>query len=194
MPMRLKKVPFVCLLCVFLASLIVNILQGMRILSLQEEIQALAVAGELKPGTSLDPLPVSDLAGRETSLSFYAQSRPTILYVFRPSCVWCRRNVDLINSLAAQLSNRYAIIGLSLSDSGLAEFVSQSRITFPVYSRLSPAEATKYHLGTTPETIVISPQGKVERDWLGAYDYPTKPFLEKFLSVTLPKLSGRAGT
>jgi hypothetical protein len=43
-----------------------------------------------------------------------------------------------------------------------------------------------YGLGSTPETIVISSQGKVVERWLGAYEGGTKRDMERFFSANLP--------
>jgi len=42
-------------------------------------------------------------------------------------------------------------------------------------------------LGGTPQTIVVSPEGKVQRNWFGAYADNTNE-VESALGVTLPGL------
>ena len=58
---------------------------------------------------------------------------------------------------------------------------------FPVYSGLSPSAMDSYRLGTTPETIVVSPNGAVLGTWDGAYTAGTKAALERFFAISLPR-------
>ena len=55
-------------------------------------------------------------------------------------------------------------------------------------SGLSPETLKTYKLGSTPQTIVISPEGKVLQDWVGAYVGDQKSQVEAFFQVTLPGL------
>jgi hypothetical protein len=66
-------------------------------------------------------------------------------------------------------SAQYRFVGLSLSDTGLTEYVTKNELEFPIYAGLSPETIKSYKLGGTPQTIVISPEGKVLQDWAGAY-------------------------
>jgi hypothetical protein len=45
-----------------------------------------------------------------------------------------------------------------------------------------------YKLGSTPQTIVISPEAKVLQDWIGAYVGDQKSQVEAFFHVSLPGL------
>src|SRR5712692_7532311 len=87
-----------------------------------------------------------------------------------------------------QRGGRYRFIGLSLSEAALAEYVAKNDLKLPVYSGLSPETLKTYKLGSTPQTIVISPQGKVLEDWAGAYVGDRKSQVEAFFHVTLPGL------
>jgi len=56
----------------------------------------------------------------------------------------------------------------------------------PVYADIKPEVRAAYQLGSTPETIVVSPDNKVMRVWHGAYENGVKQEIEKFLQVHLP--------
>ena len=81
---------------------------------------------------------------------------------------------------------QYRFIGLSLSDEALQEYVAKNDLKLPVYSGLSPETLKTYKLGSTPQTIVISPEGKVLQNWAGAYVGDQKTQVEAFFRVSLP--------
>src|SRR5258708_38181114 len=43
-------------------------------------------------GEAVAPLRVKTLDGKPETIAYATQSQPTVLYVFTPSCPWCRRN------------------------------------------------------------------------------------------------------
>jgi peroxiredoxin len=159
-------------------------LQARYIRTLQIDVEQLASRGAVKEGVSVPDLDVLDLAGNRVLLSYAAGRQPTIIYVFRPGCPWCERNSKAINSLTAQASKRYRVIGLSLSGEGLADFLKAHPVNFPVYREPSRSIVTSLHLQTTPETIVISPAGTVLASWNGAYIGNTQSEIERFLSIS----------
>lgn len=53
---------------------------------------------------------------------------------------------------------------------------------------IPPSSISDLKLGTTPETIVVSRDGLVLRDWRGAYTGATKQQMEEFFSMGLPDL------
>jgi len=70
----------------------------------------------------------------------------------------------------------------------LAEYVAKNELKLPVYCSLSSETLKTYKLGSTPQTIVISPEGKVVQDWVGAYVGEQKSQVEAFFHVNLPRL------
>jgi len=91
-----------------------------------------------------------------------------------------------LKALTERVSGRFRVIGISLSEDGLPDFVASHGMEFPVYSGLSRSAIDAYRLGTTPETIVVSPNGAVLGSWDGAYTAGTKAALESFLAISLP--------
>ena len=64
-----------------------------------------------------------------------------------------------------------------------------NRIAFPVYTDLPEAAKRSLGLGSTPQTIVVSPSGRVMANWVGAYGPDLKPKIEGFFRVRLPGLT-----
>ena len=96
--------------------------------------------------------------------------------------------MDNFKTLVDKESDQYRFIGLSLSEEGLAEYVAKNDLKLPVYSGLSPETLKTYKLGSTPQTVVISPEGKVLEDWPGAYVGDQRAKVEAFFHVSLPGL------
>jgi peroxiredoxin len=143
----------------------------------------------LKSGTLAPSFEAVDLRGQAQLITYDKQgSRSTVLYVFTPPCPWCARNMDNIEALADKAGTQYRFVALSLSAEGLADYVSTNEFKLAVYSGLSPETVKTYKLGSTPQTIVISPEGKVLQNWIGAYTGDQKSQVEAFFHVTLPGL------
>ena len=167
-----------------IASLSINGFQGARILKLE---QASAVpGGALLEGAKLTRIAAKDLADRKKSVDFASKSKPTILYVFKPSCMWCQHNGAYLDSLAKQVRDRYNLVALSLSSDGLGEFLKEHPIGFPVFKDAPDEFVQMYHLGVTPQTIVVSEDGYVVKVFDGAYGGAVRGMVEEFFRIRLP--------
>jgi len=138
--------------------------------------------------TIRSPLDVQDQSGNPTSLTFVGQSRPTVLYVLSPNCGWCKRNEANIRALFSATSARYRFIGLSVDEKGLSEYLAQQHIPFPVYLVTSEKQKDKLGLYDTPQTAVITRDGKVQQSWPGAYVGNNLKEIEEYFGVKLPGL------
>jgi peroxiredoxin len=139
-----------------------------------------------KIGESIAPLVASDDLGHVVTYDFKAEPTPTIVYIFTPKCGWCARNLANIKSIAAQTPGRYQVLGLSLTDEGLKDYVSRSNITFPYLSDPAPNTIAALRFGGTPATFVIDSAGHLQKMWAGAYVGDEKLDVERSLAVTLP--------
>jgi peroxiredoxin len=100
--------------------------------------------------------------------------------------VWCARNLDNLKTPADQKGEDYRFIGISLSKEGLEKYVAEHQLTFPIYTDISKEAGEAYKMGGTPQTVVISPQGKVLQNWPGAYAGDQKSQVEKYFDLRLP--------
>jgi peroxiredoxin len=142
----------------------------------------------LKVGTIAPPIIAKRLDRAQEIISYHDTNQATVLYIFTPPCTWCARNMDNFRTLLDKESGHYRFIGLSLSDEALHQYVAKNDLNLPVYSSLSPETLKTYKLGSTPQTIVISSEGKVLQDWAGAYVGHQKSQIEAFFHVALPGL------
>jgi peroxiredoxin len=171
-----------------IASVTLNVLLAYRLHSFTQDQSVKLSARLLTVGTTVPPIIGKQVDGRQARISYQATNQSTVLYVFTPPCLWCARNMDNFKALAGKESTAYHFIGISLSDQGLAEYVAKNDLKLPVYSGLSPEALKTYKLGSTPQTIVISPEGKVLQDWVGAYVGDQQSQVEAFFHVKLPGL------
>jgi peroxiredoxin len=170
-------------------SLALNLAQAFRIHELNKSRPGASDLASIQVGTTVSPAKARDTQGRQAVISYDDVKQPVVLYVFTPQCPWCSRNLDNLRALVSQKRDSYRFIGLSLTDDGLTEYLARNKLDLPVY--VTPAEETKqeYKLGNTPQTIVISPGGKVVQNWVGAYAGPKQAEVENFFGVKLPGLA-----
>jgi hypothetical protein len=124
---------------------------------------------------------------RPAAIAYEDTKLHTVLYVTSPSCPWCERNLDSIRALVREKKDAFRFVGLSLSEENLDAQLGD--LPFPVYAGVSDAVREVYRLRSTPQTIVVSPQGRVVRTWKGAYVGRTQKEIEGYFQVALPAAS-----
>jgi hypothetical protein len=150
-------------LVVLALSLSVNLLIAKKLLRAQE-----STASGLPAGTTARAFDAFSPTGDRVHITFPADV-PTVLYHFSPTCSWCERNWSNISELATKTKGRYRVVGVS---------------TTPVSST--------FRLGGTPQTILVSADGRVLEDWPGAYVGVQAQELEAYFGLRLPGLRKRA--
>jgi len=171
-----------------LASVSLNVVLARRLWFFTHFQSIKASERLLKVGTTLPPIVAKRLGGQQEIISYQGASQATVLYIFTPPCAWCARNLDNLKTLLDKESAQYRVIGLSLSEEGLPEYVTKNGLKLPVYSGLSTEVKERYKLSGTPQTIVVSPDGRVLQNWMGAYVGDQKSQVEAFFHVSLPGL------
>ena len=171
------------LLILFAASIALNFFLIVRVHELSQKTSSHPL---LTAGTEMPSIEAQTVNGVPGTIDYASASVPTVLYVFTPQCGWCKRNLPDLHALADQAGNKYRLIGLSLTDRDLKQYIDTQHLDFPVYTHLSSATMSAYQLGGTPATIVISPQGKILNSWVGVYGDGIKEKIESSLQVSLP--------
>jgi hypothetical protein len=185
-PVRTKRMD-IFLLLLLIASLSLNVYLGWKVkqtkptLSIERTI--------VSTGTKLDPITAVSMDGKQLTISYEATDKPTVFYVLSPTCIWCERNKANLDTLTRLKGNDFRFIGLSLGEAGLKEYVERQFLNFPVYTKLTPGTINSLGLGGTPQTIVISPEGRVLKNWIGAYTEHLQPELEEYFQISLPGLT-----
>jgi len=169
-----------------MVSLCLNVILAQRVSNFRQLAEVLKDEQRLTIGVAVPPIPAKDLDGRKVPINYDQPGRTTILYVFSPSCSWCGRNIANIKAIASLNRSGLRLIGLSLSDKDLKDYVAQNNLNFPVYSGIPGNVKQAYRLSGTPQTIVVSDQGRVIKTWMGAYSGELQKEVEDYLQVSLP--------
>jgi len=177
------------LLILLLASLSLNVFLGTYIKRLRARASTQPVAVNLVPGVTILPITASDLSGKAATISYSDTDKPTVLYVFSPKCVWCERNTQNLQTLATLKGGSFRFIGLSLDETKLAEYIEAHHFKFQVYKDVTQSSVEMLGLRSTPQTIVVSPEGRVLKNWIGVYGEHSQPDVEGFFGVHLPGLT-----
>jgi hypothetical protein len=135
--------------------------------------------------TQIPPLEVNNLKDERETVSYSDIGLPTVIYVFSPDCAWCERNLPNIRALSAR-KDSFRFIGISLAEGRLKEYLEARKLEFPVYTNILPDTMLALGLGATPQTIVVSPNGKVLKNWVGAYIGQVRSEVESYFGVALP--------
>jgi len=172
-------------LVVLALSLSVNLLIAKKLLRAQE-----STASGLPAGTTARAFDAFSPTGDRVHITFPADV-PTVLYHFSPTCSWCERNWSNISELATKTKGRYRVVGVSTTPVS-STFVRDRAIQFEIASMVSEDVARAYRLGGTPQTILVSAEGRVLEDWPGAYVGVQAQELEAYFGLRLPGLRKRA--
>lgn len=176
------------LLVLLAVSLSFNVFLGWNLQRLKNTLRDRSDSTTLSAGVHIPPVTASDLFDREKIITYTDVAVLTVLYAFSPACIWCTRNLDNIMALASLRGNSHRFIGLSLSEDKLKEYVETHELNFPIYQKVALDSIRELGLGSTPQTIVISPDGKVLNNWKGAYGKNLRPQVEAYFDIRLPGL------
>jgi len=188
MPARWSRSARAMIAAALALSVTLNVLLARR-LQILTSAKSLAVADRsLKVGATVPPINAKRLNGGQEVISYQNTAQPTVLYILRPGCVWCTRNMDNFRTLLSDEAGQYRFVGLSLTEDGLSEYLEKNKLSLTVYSGLSKQTKDAYKLSGTPQTIVVSPEGRVLQNWIGAYAGEQQTQVEQFFHVELPGL------
>jgi len=171
-------------------SLVANLLLAYKVKNLNDSLAELnAPPSALHVGATVSPVKAHSLDGQTAVISYGAGDQPVVLYVFTPQCIWCARNLANLKTLLAQKQGAYRFVALSLTDKDINEYVSNSQLDCPIYFNPTEESFREYKLGGTPQTIVISREGKVLKNWIGAYTGQQQTEVEEFFGISLPGMT-----
>jgi peroxiredoxin len=170
-------------------SLAVNLLLAYKVRTLSDSLAESTAPPAVAVGTAVPPIKAHGPDGQEYVISYADGDRPVVLYVFTPQCPWCARNLANLKALLAHGRGDYRFVGLSLTDKDVRDYAAKNQLDLPVYFNPSVEATREYKLGSTPQTIVISRDGKVLKNWLGAYAGPQQAEVEEFFGVSLPGIT-----
>jgi len=175
------------LLVILTASLALNVYLGLRV----GQAPTTATRPTLAVGAVVPPIEGKLVNG--ASVKLLDKSRPTVVYVFSPTCVWCERNTDNLTAILSAGRGKVNFVGISLSPDVKDYLASRPMPGMEIIVEPSPATLRSYLLASTPQTIVVAPNGEVLKNWLGAFTGGTGKEVESYFGTTLPGLVGTTG-
>ncbi len=146
-------------------------------------------SSNLTTGTRVPTLVLQGVNRPKTVIDWTSNRKPVAIYVFTPSCIWCKRNLANIKAIADAHLSDYQLVGISLSSEGLEEYLKNNLLSFPIYIKPEETNGRTFVIGTTtPQTLIIGTDGRVRDVWLGAYGPDLQKRIEATLKVQLPGL------
>jgi len=167
-------------------STILNVLLSQKVRYLTDTLNELESQSRLNEGENVPSFEAKDLSEKSVTISYSDTNQPTVLYIFTPQCRWCSENLANIKALANETRGKYRLIGLSLNKEELNTYVEKNNFDFPIYTDIPTAVESAYKFGGTPQTLVISPEGKVIKNWIGVYTGDVASDVESYFKVSLP--------
>jgi hypothetical protein len=147
-------------------------------------------------GVTMSQLTGIDRSGTPVNISFGADGKKTVLFVFSTECRICRLNWPAWQKVANSVDkNSYRLIYINALTALTSEaFSKQYQATSdylkeyqmgssPILAQVDPAGLFRYNIRLAPETILIDGHGKIERAWLGMLDGDQLSDVERTLGI-----------
>jgi hypothetical protein len=156
---RLAPTLVICIMHVVLAQ------ENRRLRGIVEELQGERdQALEIPPGTVLPSFEATNWRGERVSVEYGSDPRPTLLFVFSPTCPACQENWPLwreLVELVKQRPPRLLVVDLS-SQVGPEYLEGFGLPRESLIKGVNPSETLLYRFGVVPQTILIGGSGVVE--------------------------------
>jgi hypothetical protein len=139
--------------------------ENRRLRGIVEELQGERdQALEIPPGTVLPSFEATNWRGERVSVEYGSDPRPTLLFVFSPTCPACQENWPLwreLVELVKQRPPRLLVVDLS-SQVGPEYLEGFGLPRESLIKGVNPSETLLYRFGVVPQTILIGGSGVVE--------------------------------
>jgi peroxiredoxin len=146
---------------------------------LQERLDP--ASANMHPGDEAQSFSSTDLNGQPYQVDYKGEGRKKIFLFFTPTCPYCAQQVpywrELLNNID---STKYEVVGItgeredkqSISSYLKEVGYSNTRNPLPVVF-VSDNVLRSYKLTSTPTTLMIASNGRVENVWVGRWDADT---------------------
>jgi len=165
-----------------------NVAQALRLSSLERAAEEIVTRHQLAPGTVVPPFTTFSLHGPRIDVVREESDRPLLLYWMSPDCSWCARNDASFRVLAKAVRESHDVFVLTATLEGMPSQSSADAALFRVGGPPPPDAVQAYRLGSTPTTILLSPNRRVLRVWQGAYQGRNRTEIEEHFGVALPDI------
>jgi hypothetical protein len=180
--------------CVVLLAANIALIRQNRQLKAQLSLPPPAL--EAAAGTQMPDLRGFDPDGKPVEVLYGKDARKVLVLVFSPTCAFCDQNWPKWEQVISSL-DRSAVrpVAVDVTSTTTAGFVSQHQLaSLPVFLKVDPRATLDYRFHLTPQTILVGPNGKVERVWTGVLNDSAMADLKQRLggSKTASASSNRA--
>jgi peroxiredoxin len=142
----------------------------------------------VRVGTDINFIPTVAKNGAKSEVRL-GDGHWSIIYIMSPSCVWCARNLKNASALATMTKNsKYRFIGLSTTNKDLEQYIAAKAPPFPIIVADKDHLPKGLDLSSTPQTVVVGPDGIVKKVWQGAFSDEGQADVEHYFTIKLPGL------
>lgn len=126
-----------------------------------------------------------DDSGARITIPSDPGGRPTVLYVFSQSCVWCERSIPALRTLIPRNARhlRFIAVDLSAPFAPSKPYLSDRNLTFDECFHPDPETRARIGVQGTPTTLVIDASGTVEKVFNGALIGTTLQSANEYFAV-----------
>lgn len=172
-------------------ALVALLASNLALLALNHRLRrglAAAAKPHLEAGDVVPPLRALDASGKPAHVGFGGDGRRTLVLVFSPTCGWCDLNMPSWSALLDGAGPRgVRTFAVATRQERSAEYAARHRLARAgVLVEAEPRDAFAWRLVVTPQTILIGPDGRVERNWVGALRDEDLREIERALGIELP--------
>lgn len=187
-PGRVNTVkPAIATLGFFLVAVLgcANFLLIRQNVNLKKQVGAAPKSMQPVLGSNVPALEGVDPTGNRITLSYGQDARPTLLLVFSTKCGACTVNWHTWDSVVHAVDKtKFRVVYVDVFSPLTGEYVREYGISNSiVFAETDPKSIVAYNLQLTPETLLVSPQAKIENVWLGVLEGEELASLEKALRI-----------
>lgn len=135
-----------------------------------------------KVGEMVGTLTGFDDSGAKITIPSDSRGRPTVLYVFSQTCIWCERTIPALRALIPEHSAHFRFIAVDLSApfAPTKPYLSANHLSFEVSFHPDPETRARISVASTPTTLVLDQSDRIEKVFSGALIGGSKETAEKF--------------
>lgn len=189
----LKKIVSLAPWMLVIALLISNLL----LLSQNKKMRGVIEAASprvLGPGDTVPEFVASDLNNQRVAIQYNSNSARRIFLFFKPSCHYCHEQFPYWKAILEQSEKAgfevWGLAGDEQDKARLQEYLAAMGCVKDGIPSLRVALVFKemresYKLHSTPTTLIVSGDGRIEKAWLGRWDAMERLEVSSFLGIQL---------
>jgi peroxiredoxin len=146
----------------------------------------------LRPGDKVPEFAAPDLNNQRVDIRYNAESPRRIFLFFKPSCPYCQEQFPYWKAILEQASKAglevWGLAGDEQDKARLQDYLAAMGCVKDGVPLLRVALVSKemresYKLHSTPTTLVVSSDGRIEKAWLGRWDAMERLEAFSFLEI-----------